>query len=248
MEQISTFARVALFEISSSRSLRSYPPFKSRSIEIELKPAQQNPEHDAEPSDDLFNDLSMDRRPKIEARVENHIDEIGKTYRRLKKETKNGELILVLRNRVRDNWLPLIAIAEVAGGHWPKTVRELCVKFAPHRGEHAVFAEHPVFAEHVEQTEAQKLITADAQDAKDELRFAENGGKVAIAKARIMSALRHRSPQSQFDLRLAGCKNIPGPDFAQALQELRVEREIVFIGKASSGGKPKNMYGVPNVH
>ena len=89
-------------------------------------------------------------------------------------------------------------------------------------------------------------MTEDAQDAKDELRFAANGGKVALAKLRIMQALRQRSPQSRFDLRLAGCKNIPGPVFNQALKELVAEGQIVFLGKAPSGGKPKDMYGIAN--
>ena len=124
MEVISTFAPAALFEIDDaergSPSMRSYPPFKSRSIEIELKRAQHDPEHDADPSDDLFNSLSMELRPKIETWVEAHIDEIDETYRRLKKEIKNEELGRVIRGRPRDNWLPLIAIADVAGGHWPK--------------------------------------------------------------------------------------------------------------------------------
>ena len=75
----------------------------------------------------------MELRPKIETWVEAHIDEIEETYRRLKKEIKKEELSRVIRGRARDNWLPLIAIADVAGGHWPETVRELCLKFAPHR-------------------------------------------------------------------------------------------------------------------
>jgi hypothetical protein len=248
-EDISTFAPAALFEIDDAErrwpSMRSNPAFKSRSIEIELKRAQQDPEHDADPGDDLFNSLSMELRPKIETWVEAHIDEIDETYRRLKKEIKNEELGRVIRGRPRDNWLPLIAIADVAGGHWPETVRELCLKFAlPRR----VRAEHPVFAEHVEQIEEQERMTEDAQDPKDELRFAENGGKLALAKLRIMQALRQRSPQSRFDLRLAGCKNIPGPVFNQALEELVAEGKIVPGGKAPSGGKPKDMYGIANVH
>ena len=91
-------------------------------------------------------------------------------------------------------------------------------------------------------------MAEDAQDARDELGFAAHGGKVALAKLRIMQALRQRSPQSKFDLRLAGCKNIPGPVFNQALEELMAEGKIVFMGKAPSGGKPKDMYGIANVH
>ena len=89
-------------------------------------------------------------------------------------------------------------------------------------------------------------MTEDAQDAKDELEFAAHGGKVALAKLRIMQALRQRSPQSRFDLRLAGCKNIPGPVFNQALEELVAEGQTVPLGKAPSGGKPKDMYGIAN--
>ena len=95
-EDISTFAPAALFEIDDAErntpSMRSYPPFKDRSIEIELKQAQQDPEHDADPSDELFNSLGRELRPKIETWVEAHIDEIDETYRRLKKEIKNEEL------------------------------------------------------------------------------------------------------------------------------------------------------------
>jgi hypothetical protein len=43
---------------------------------------------------------------------------------------------------------------------------------------------YPVFAEHVKQTEAQKLIIADAQDARDELVFAAHGGKVFACSRR----------------------------------------------------------------
>jgi hypothetical protein len=220
--------------------MRSYPPFKDRSIEIELKQAQQDPDHGADPSDELFNSLSTELRPKIETWVAAHIDEIDETYRRLKKEIRKEELGKIIIGRACENWLPLIAIADVAGGHWPESARALCIKFAPHR---------PVPAERVEQADEQPLTTQDAQDEKDEFEFAANdGGKVAVAKMRIVQALRRRSPQSKFDLRLAGCKNFPGPVIDQALQELQDLGQVEFVGKASSGGRPKDMYRLANEH
>ena len=125
-----------------------------------------------------------------------------------------------------------MAIAEVAGGHWPETARELCVKFAPHRVGQGDGLEGPEVA--IEPTALKPAASL--------------GGRVAVAKFRILSTLQHRSPQSKVNLRLAGCKNTPGPDFTQALDELLAEGKIVSLGRASSGGKPKEMYGVGHVH
>ena len=96
MEIIGTFAALALFEIDDaergSPSMRSYRPLKTRSIEIELKLGSEDPKHDADPSDDLFTSLSTELHPKIKTWVEAHIDEIGETYRRLKKDLKEEGL------------------------------------------------------------------------------------------------------------------------------------------------------------
>ena len=230
MEVINTFAPLALFEIDNavSTSMRSYPPLKTRSIEIELKQGAEDPEHDADPSDDLFNGLSTELRPKIEKWVETQIDEIAETYKKLKRQIKREELSRAIRPRARDNWLPLIAIADVAGGHWPQTVRDICVEFAPHRS-------------------AQAKAPGGAEDAISEVAPVSSG-RVPVAKSRIMSALHQQSPQSRTELRLAGCKNMSGPDFAQALEELLAEGKMVALGRVLSGGKPKEMYGVSHVH
>jgi hypothetical protein len=218
--------------------MRSYRPLKTRSIEIELKQALKDPERDADPSDELFNSLSMELRPKIETWVETKIDDIRQTYSDLKKRIKKEEIAKIISPRARDNWVTLISIADVAGGHWPQTVRELCIKFAPHR---ARFPEMkgPDMDNEVHDGEAVRSSSPT---------YLRIGAKVDVAKSRIMSALRQRSPLSKTELRLAGCKNFPGPVFAQAIQELLAEGEVVSMGKASSGGKPKDMYGVANGH
>ena len=230
MEVISTFAPLALFEIDNavSTSMRSYPPLKGRSIEIELKLGSEDPEHDADPSDDLFNGLSTELRPKIETWVGTQIDEIAETYKKLKRQIKREELSRAIRPRARNNWLPLIAIADVAGGHWPQTVRDICVEFAPPRS-------------------AQAKGPGGGEDATSEVAPVVRG-KVPVAKSRIMSALHEQSPQSRTELRLAGCKNMSGPDFAQAVDELLAEGKMVPLGRVLSGGKPKEMYGVGHVH
>ena len=175
MEVIGTFAPAAIFAIDTAErgSLRSYSPLQTRSIEIQLKRAAVDPEHDADPSDDLFNELNTVLRPKIETWVETHAEEIGQAYRRLKREIKHEQLGRVIRPRARDNWLPLMAIAEVAGGHWPETARELCVKFAPHRVGQGDALEGPEVA--IEPTALKPAASL--------------GGRVAVAKFRILSTL-----------------------------------------------------------
>src|SRR5262249_25537852 len=39
------------------------------------------------------------------------------------------DLPVCLYNRDRDNWRPLVAVADQAGGHWPATARKIAVEF-----------------------------------------------------------------------------------------------------------------------
>src|SRR5262249_53240167 len=39
------------------------------------------------------------------------------------------DLPVCLYNRDRDNWRPLVAVADQAGGHWPATARKIATEF-----------------------------------------------------------------------------------------------------------------------
>src|SRR5262249_5711650 len=43
-----------------------------------------------------------------------------------------------LQNRIADNWRPLLAVADVAGGEWPKRMREIATVAVAKRAEQSV--------------------------------------------------------------------------------------------------------------
>jgi hypothetical protein len=99
-----------------------------------------------------------------------------------------------LQNRAADNWRPLIAIADVAGGEWPARVRQIA-ELAAGRAEAAqsdgvllLSDIRAVFAE----SQSERLKSADLATALANMEgrpWAECGGKGAITKHRLAQLL-----------------------------------------------------------
>lgn len=73
-----------------------------------------------------------------------HLIEMADTNRRVARWVKENIQILLdadpempsaLSDRAADNWRPLIAIADAAGGHWPETARKVAVELSGSTGE-----------------------------------------------------------------------------------------------------------------
>jgi hypothetical protein len=91
-------------------------------------------------------------------------------------------------NRARMNWKVQTAIADLAGGDWPKTTRAAAIKFSrerrePSEGKRMLAAFRELFAKHgpmLTSAEVQRLLTAD-QDAE----WADFRGRGPISKRQI---------------------------------------------------------------
>jgi len=71
----------------------------------------------------------------------------------------------VLNDRAQDNWEPLLAIAEIAGGHWPETARQTALHISSKNDEGATQSTGVELltdiAEVFEQTRRERITTAD---------------------------------------------------------------------------------------
>jgi hypothetical protein len=93
-----------------------------------------------------------------------------------------------LSNRLRMNWKLLLAVAELAGGDWPKKARAAAVKLTrerrePSEGKRMLAAFRELFAKHgpmLTSAEVQRLLTAD-QDSE----WADFRGRGPISKRQI---------------------------------------------------------------
>jgi hypothetical protein len=98
-----------------------------------------------------------------------------------------------LYNRARDNWLPLLAVADVAGGHWPQTARQ---------------AAEALSGEVEDPTEGVKLL-ADIRlifdlSEKDRLPTIQILTRLAELEERPWGAYGDRAPRALTDRDLAG--------------------------------------------
>jgi putative DNA primase/helicase len=90
---------------------RLHPTLEDRSIKIELRRKLRSEQVERIPSrDDAYGDL----RRKIARWVADHIEELKHAHPSIPKE---------LTDRGRDNWEPLLAIANAAGGDWATLAR-----------------------------------------------------------------------------------------------------------------------------
>jgi putative DNA primase/helicase len=95
---------------------RLHQTLKSRSIVIQLERKFAGEKVEDLPDEDSAN---LDLRRQCARWAEDHLQEL---------RTSKPELGFI--NRARDNWRPLIAIADLVGGHWGKLAREAAQKLA----------------------------------------------------------------------------------------------------------------------
>jgi putative DNA primase/helicase len=97
----------------------------------------------------------------------------------------------VLYNRSRDNWEPLLAIADVAGGHWPETTRRIAVKLSGSVEDPSVGVQ--LLADIREIFRAERLSSEDMCKALgdlDDRPWADYGDGFAINQRQIAKLLK----------------------------------------------------------
>jgi hypothetical protein len=113
------FAPIAVFRLHDPRHHAELHAFVSRSILLEMKQADRNnPDHKRE----QWTEDNRRRLPFLNQQISFLVQENKANFKRWRPE---GELLTGVSNRRADNWRPLIAIADVAEGHWGETIRRI---------------------------------------------------------------------------------------------------------------------------
>jgi putative DNA primase/helicase len=111
-----TFGPVALAGLGDV-----HPTVASRSITIELQRKLPSEKIDELMVDDFPFLEKLNRKALRWAN--DHADDLTRA---------RPKMPPALANRARDNWWPLLAIADVAGGHWPETARKAALRLTAH--------------------------------------------------------------------------------------------------------------------
>jgi hypothetical protein len=123
-EDVPCFAPIAVFRVGDPRRFRELRAQVSRSILIEMKMRDpNNPDHDI----DGWNEDNRRKLPVLKQQISFLVRELKPAFMRWRPEPNflgNG-------NRRADNWRPLVAIGDVASGHWGETARRLAMKPLP---------------------------------------------------------------------------------------------------------------------
>jgi uncharacterized protein DUF3631 len=96
-------------------------------------------------------------------------------------------------NRTCDNWRPLVAIADAAGGHWPELARSLAVKAAGEAGSSSSILLLRDIQQVFQDKGADRLATADLLDAlnsNEEMPWCEWKGGRPLTAAQLAQVLR----------------------------------------------------------
>jgi putative DNA primase/helicase len=118
----STWAPLAIAKIGGL-----YPALRSRSIIIPMR--RKRPDEVVEP----FRANAMPQLEELARKAARFAKDSLAMLRRAEPEMPHG-----LTNRARDNWLPLFAIADAAGGHWPGMARTAAVLLTPSDDETSI--------------------------------------------------------------------------------------------------------------
>ena len=95
-------------------------------------------------------------------------------------------------NRLRMNWRLLLAIADLAGGTWPKQARNAAVKLSykrhrPSEGRRLLDALHPILATRAEITSAELVAKLNADPDGEWCEFRDRGPITQRQVAAILS-------------------------------------------------------------
>jgi hypothetical protein len=178
------------------------PSLDSRSINILLK--RKRPDEHAEP---IFSvDEELFRAVKVRAVLWG-----GRMTMALR--GADPALPACLYNRDRDNWRPLVAVADVAGGHWPATAREIAAEF---NGQ----AEDP--SEGV-------MLLADIR------RVFDDDGTGRLSTEALIAALAEMEERPWNDFHDRGCR-IGGKQLARLLRVFGIHSNSIRIGDRTPKG------------
>ena len=122
------FAPIALFRLADPRNDRDQNTTVSRSIIIEMKLKDpSNPAHKRS----RFLDMNryVKRLPVIRQQISDLVQRRVKDFALWRPAEPEEDFLL--GNRNADNWTALVAIADLAGGHWPQTARALATDYTP---------------------------------------------------------------------------------------------------------------------
>jgi Protein of unknown function (DUF3631) len=118
------FAPIALFRLEDPRYFRELRTQVSRSILIEMK--QRDPRNPDDERVDWYED-NRRRLPALKQQIAFLTQELKSEFKKWRPEAN----FLGKGNRRADNWRALVAIGDVAGGHWGETARRLAMKPLP---------------------------------------------------------------------------------------------------------------------
>ena len=126
---LTLFAPMAMFRRFDPRNDAAQITTVSRSVMIEMRRRDpQNPNHKR--TRFLDRDRFVRRLPVIRQQISDLVQRSSKDFAHWRPEED-----FLLGNRNADNWEPLIAIADLAGGHWGQTARALATEYTPPKPE-----------------------------------------------------------------------------------------------------------------
>jgi hypothetical protein len=198
------FAPMAMFRRHDPRYILDLAPTVSRAILIEMKVRDpDNPDHKRE---------EFRSRNRFVRRLALLRQQISTLVQGMKEDFEKWlpEEGFLKGNRVADNWEPLCAIADLAGGHWGKTAREIA-----------------------------KSQQFDPNDFVMRTRHAPDMSKVkSRIMAHLMSLATHRCSRTELHEEVFS-NNIPAAALQAAIQELQDERKITTqtVPPGNKGGR-----------
>jgi hypothetical protein len=217
--KVPIFAPMALFRRFDPRHEPGLAPTVSRSILIEMKQRDpKDPEHKRE--EFRGRNRYVRRLPVLKQQITRVVENRKNDFAEWRPETE-----FLAGNRNADNWEPLVAIADLAGGHWSKTVRELANATARE------IEAGPISDDAWVPSRQGRRPPWPASQSVEELR--------TKAKARIMDYLRYARRCSRSDLHIqVFSKNLKAAILDAAIYELVIEDKIRtgWTRKDSVGG------------
>jgi len=119
----SIWAPVAIAGIEKAGDRWVWPALRTRAIEVRMH--RKRPDQEIEK-------LDPDHYPALRA-LNSRAAQWGSDHLAALRNAK-PTMPTEMDNRDTDNWRPLLAIADAAGGHWPLTARRMALAMSGHRG------------------------------------------------------------------------------------------------------------------
>ena len=223
-DRISVFAPVALIRRFDPRHNPELNATVSRSILVEMqKRDPNNPEHKREQF--RARNPHVQQLPALKQQIASAVE-----WRLPDLLAWRPEKDFLRGNRNADNWEPLVAIADLAGGDWPKIARQMAENTAAEleKWEHAVEAE-------TDWSNGRRRWPSQMAHSADEAKLR--------AKERIVDHLTQVDrPSSRSDLHAAVfSRNLKASILDAAVRELEAEGTIKRMRSSAQVGRPAQM-------